>query len=436
MKSLLSLLFTLFTFSCFADVVSSTGKIEFKLGLHEDAKMTLTDRGLGIGTSPSANLHVNGNLNVSDSLKVSIANVSSQLNVEGAIGFQAELVGSNITLGVNTMILAGSSSDNLVLTLPLASEAERRLYKIKKIHPSHWVQIKTSGDDLIDGQNFAVLMKATDHVDFLPHVDLISSGGNWHVIRVLNCETLLWSPSRSDVLAWYDASLVSSDVSASAVSRWEDLSENGLDVQQLDVAKQPSTGANTLNGLNVLSFGENSYLKLDPFTLPVSGNFSIYMVFKVEATPSAYSSIVSFDDDNVEPKDFQYCAANMQEFNGQLRSFGIGLAVSNVGNFNTFGGFHLHSIQFDLSASTAKTFVDGILALNLSGYSSGFPNQLSFHINSNRAEDQPISSQIAEVILTEDVTSNNQETIEGYLAWKWGLQSQLDSSHTYFSAAP
>ena len=32
--------------------------------------------------------------------------------------------------------------------------------------------------------------------------------------------------------------------------------------------------------------------------------------------------------------------------------------------------------------------------------------------------------------------SNDRQTVEGYLAWKWGLQSQLDASNPYKSAAP
>jgi hypothetical protein len=34
------------------------------------------------------------------------------------------------------------------------------------------------------------------------------------------------------------------------------------------------------------------------------------------------------------------------------------------------------------------------------------------------------------------LTTTNRQLMEGYLAWKWGLQANLPSGHPYKSAAP
>jgi hypothetical protein len=46
---------------------------------------------------------------------------------------------------------------------------------------------------------------------------------------------------------------------------------------------------------------------------------------------------------------------------------------------------------------------------------------------------------IAEIVLFvsgSEIPTEDREKIEGYLAWKWGINSKLPSGHTYYSAAP
>jgi len=49
----------------------------------------------------------------------------------------------------------------------------------------------------------------------------------------------------------------------------------------------------------------------------------------------------------------------------------------------------------------------------------------------------PITGQVCEVLLySATLTTLQQQQIEGYLAWKWGLQGNLDSSNQYKTSAP
>ena len=41
-----------------------------------------------------------------------------------------------------------------------------------------------------------------------------------------------------------------------------------------------------------------------------------------------------------------------------------------------------------------------------------------------------------ELIMTEDVSQSNSDKIEGYLAHKWGLTTDLPSAHPYKTTAP
>jgi hypothetical protein len=49
----------------------------------------------------------------------------------------------------------------------------------------------------------------------------------------------------------------------------------------------------------------------------------------------------------------------------------------------------------------------------------------------------PLNGFISEVIVYKTtLTAVQRQVVEGYLSWKWGIQSNLPSTHPYFSAPP
>lgn len=66
--------FLLLGATCFCDVLSNQGKIDFSTRADGQPEMTLNSTGLGVGVSPSSNLHVKGmQLFLSNCLSVEIA---------------------------------------------------------------------------------------------------------------------------------------------------------------------------------------------------------------------------------------------------------------------------------------------------------------------------------------------------------------------------
>jgi hypothetical protein len=43
---------------------------------------------------------------------------------------------------------------------------------------------------------------------------------------------------------------------------------------------------------------------------------------------------------------------------------------------------------------------------------------------------------IGEIIMVQTTDTTTRQKIEGYLAWKWGLQANLPNDHPYKNAAP
>ena len=80
---------------------------------------------------------------------------------------------------------------------------------------------------------------------FIPYMNFISG-------------TTPWTPADITTSLWLDASDATTITeSAGAVSKWDDKSGNSNDSVQVVSADQPSTGVNTLNSLNVITFASD-----------------------------------------------------------------------------------------------------------------------------------------------------------------------------------
>jgi len=166
----------------FTDVVSTKGQIKFDIQLDGQAEMTLNSIGLGIGISPSANLHINGNAMVSEKIFIGNTAGSSNLNVNGTLGYSTQTVSSNTILGDASFLLVNSSGDNIKLDLPYAGNVINRQYQIKKISTSNSVWI-SGGGNLIDEKSLIELTSGN-----LGHVKLISNGEKWLILDLNGSE--------------------------------------------------------------------------------------------------------------------------------------------------------------------------------------------------------------------------------------------------------
>jgi hypothetical protein len=86
------------------------------------------------------------------------------------------------------------------------------------------------------------------------------------------------------------------------------------------------------------------------------------------------------------------------------------------------------------------TFVNGSADLTITPYS---PPSSATHTlmigarNTTQPTNNPFNGSLNEIIIHTGSLSRSQcETIEGYLAWKWGLQASLPGTHPYKTAAP
>lgn len=198
--------------SLMADVKSTNGLIKFDAQMDNQAEMILNPTGLGIGISPSANLHVNGNTFVTNQIFVGGSSGSSNLHVNGTIGYGFQTVTSSTTLSGNSIVLADTSTGNIVLSLPEASTYAGRKYTIKKTSTLNSLFIRDGGfiDDYSD---------ITMSVNNMGSLSVISHSGNWHILMIsgngdmIASENLVgwWKFDETDGTSANDSSLNSNE---------------------------------------------------------------------------------------------------------------------------------------------------------------------------------------------------------------------------------
>lgn len=257
--------------------------------------------------------------------------------------------------------------------------------------------------------------------------------GNQQVKRVyLNNSVIwntLWTPSEISTIFWYDAAdLPTITATGNQVTQMLDKSGNGWTVAPLTAGKVgPDTGTRTLNGLNVLEFSKtvvsptNQILENNSFNQP---------------QPFSVATVIRFDTDALADQDFLVSGTETSNPRISIRrrsnnSLEILTQTGLVGTPQTIteGNDYIALFRFNTTSSTIR--VNGSLSATGTIPNNSFD---SLNIGGNFSEDQSLNGFIAELVAFSSVT--DQEIIEGYLAWKWGLVANLPAGHPYKTAAP
>lgn len=158
---------------------STTGNIYFKSNSSGNIDANLSTIGLGLGVlNPSANLHVSGNMYISDRLSLGTSTSgNSTLNINGSVGYTPEVLSSSSNIGGNSTVLANTASGNIILNLPYAGNTAGKVYTIKKMNTRNLLWVNGSSN-YIDTYTSLELGSSSP----LPSVELMSNGSQWYIL--------------------------------------------------------------------------------------------------------------------------------------------------------------------------------------------------------------------------------------------------------------
>ena len=237
---------------------------------------------------------------------------------------------------------------------------------------------------------------------------------------------------------WLDAADPSTVITnGSNVTQWNDKSPNGYNATQGTAINQPII-INKLNGLNTLNFNGSQYLTVSSSLDFGSGDVTCFIVANF-ATSTLQSAAVGCIISKNYPTN-QYWQFGAINSGGPQCRFVMSSPFQSL--TSVFAGGVLangwDAIAYTLSLSGAQAsslFIHGASgATNTTFTSENTTSAATVYIGSTAGGGNSAwKSDIAEIIIYKSfLTATQRQQIEGYLTWKWGIQSSLPNTHPYY----
>lgn len=257
----------------------------------------------------------------------------------------------------------------------------------------------------------------------------------------------LWRPTEIATALWLDAEDTSTiTLNGSTVSQWADKSGNGRNVSQATAASQPAYSASNLNGKPGLVFdGSNDILGAGSTALlrNVSG-CSVFVVFRYTTVPTVARipfAILSNSGNARLQVASNLTVGKHQILGRRLDADPFQAAATSSQNIVADTAI-IQAGVITYSAATAAQWINGVLdgqnaAFQTAGNTQD-TNSLGVFVGAGNASiTSPANCSFNECLIIHSALSTaDRERMEGYLAWKWGLQASLPADHPYKTLPP
>ncbi len=239
-----------------------------------------------------------------------------------------------------------------------------------------------------------------------------------------------WSPSALTPQLWLDADDATTiTLNGATVSEWRDKSGNARHATQITAASQPTRTAAALNGKPVLTFdGTADFLNLGTGLDFLAGvSHSAFIVTKPTVFNNIYGAANGNSGANSLHVGFNGTTYRMNYWTNDYtpaRTANFVSGSANIVNYIWTSGTSKEILANGKSEGTTATA--GVIGTMSGGGRIG-----------NIVGQGFIAGDIAEMVFfTGAISAANRESMEGYLAHKWGLAANLATGHAYKSAAP
>jgi len=228
------------------------------------------------------------------------------------------------------------------------------------------------------------------------------------------------------LMVWLDGADASSmKLSDSNVSQWNDKSGNGNHVTQTDSNFQPTLTKSFTNGLSAMNMGKQGYFRNTKMAIGAAP-YSIFAVAIQNNKSAHHQYIIGLPNDKylfLGSRDGIF--ATFSGNGGAWNDIDANTPPKSVKSLSVLGMIN--------NSNTLLPYFNGVA---LDAKKSISASQIGFGIGAalgNNPPDQFWGGTICEILIYNNVLSKMQrQTIEGYLAWKWGIQSNLPG-HLYAS---
>lgn len=220
---------------------------------------------------------------------------------------------------------------------------------------------------------------------------------------------------------WLDPADSTTVTAQPIISQWNDKSGNNRHCTVTGTPRYASSGINTSAG----------YFNTPPFILSSSSTVSIFVVMNVIVPQQ--SEFVSYIFSSNAYQNITL-ARNVASGNYAYVSYLNTTSINSISTYTTFGQTVIYELIY--TPNTSNTYVSGGFATTNTRAPGTALNTLQpFLIGGGTTNFY--TGTVYEVLCYDTALStSNRNIVEGYLAWKWGIQSTLVADHPYISSGP
>lgn len=262
----------------------------------------------------------------------------------------------------------------------------------------------------------------------------------------------LWDPSQITTSLWLDSSDINTlFLQGTSVTQWNDKSGNGLNCFQSTSTNRPIIIYSELNSYNILRFVNSDYLS-STSNLNLTSGFTIFVVAKNRIRKN-YNGLfrvgaVAMPSNDVSNLEIYWQQGSTDAGSGNIVTVGnrnINFKGDQTDNaLPAVNNYYIHSAQAS-GTTFATRYINGTLLGSNQNYGTGsvVPSSSNpYHVGVGYAAAGNVASacldgDICEIVVLNTVaTTQSRQIMEGYLAWKWGLESNLPADHPYKYSPP
>lgn len=335
---------------------------------------------------------------------------------------------STVSIPPNTSVIpVDTRFTPKVLYLPTVSTNAGRFLLIKDYYgnsSNSTITVSTTGTDLLDDYNYIYTFSNS-----YGSMNFISDGlRSWRTLGIYNgglTPSAAFSPANfPNLTLWLDGSLASSVILSGAnVTAWNDRSGSNNNLSNVGTVT-----TSNLNGSNVINFGTSRMATAATF--PWRTKFAQFYVGRI-ATANSGGMLISHWS-NAGYVSYDYTANNaLMSVNGTGFTDAAGTPAISA---NTW---FIWTIGYNNGTTATPYALNGTTrTTNTVAPTADTTPIATLYLNGN-GNNQFDTSLMAEFIhYNNTLTLAQAQQIEGYLAWKWGIQSVLPANHPYKNAPP
>lgn len=238
-----------------------------------------------------------------------------------------------------------------------------------------------------------------------------------------------------DCTLWLDANDSSTITkSGSNISTWRDKSSGGF-----NATNGSSTGPTTVTTGNrtYISFNGTSNFLQTSLTL-TANKHTILIVYKPNANTASSNSLLRAQA-TVGYIVFPYYTSTKNAYITNFDGSGVGSLDATYSNLDPTASTTSHNVVSISIASGAQAIYNNgtSKATNTATITTTVSDPFTIGAFYGTPPQQYYTGELAEVVIyNRTLSSTERIQLEGYLAWKWGLQANLAVGHTYISRNP